>query len=116
MSNIDLETYWPNFIDGEFDHGGAGRSDVFDPSNGMKIAEDALADAKDVDRAVQAAQRVFKEGSIADLAPTERGRLVTSMGKYLNDHIEEIKEDHMRRAGQAALRGRWRSQDGDPPV
>ncbi|MBV9985714.1 aldehyde dehydrogenase family protein [Bradyrhizobium sp.] len=91
MSNIALEKYWPNFIDGEFDHGRAGRSDVFDPSNGMKIAEHALADAKDVDRAVQAAQRVFKEGAIADLAPAERGRLVTSMGKYLNDHLEEIK-------------------------
>jgi aldehyde dehydrogenase (NAD+) len=91
MSNIALEKYWPNFIDGEFDHGRAGRSDVFDPSNGMQIAEHALADAKDVDRAVQAAQRVFKQGTIADLAPSERGRLVMTMGKYLNDNLEEIK-------------------------
>jgi aldehyde dehydrogenase (NAD+) len=91
MSNIDLEKYWPNFIDGEFDHGGAGRSDVYDPSNGLKIAEHALADAKDVDRAVQAAQRLFKKGALADLAPSERGRLVASMGKYLNDHLDEIK-------------------------
>src|SRR5438445_5479978 len=66
-------------------------SNVVQPRNLMTSYEHALADAKDVDRAVQAAQRVFKEGSIADLAPSERGRLVTSMGKYLNDHLEEIK-------------------------
>jgi aldehyde dehydrogenase (NAD+) len=91
MSDTKTATYWPNFIDGEFDHGGAGRVDIFDPSNGTKIGEHALADAGDVDRAVQAARRVHVEGLIADLAPSERGRLVSNMGKYLNDHIEEIK-------------------------
>jgi acyl-CoA reductase-like NAD-dependent aldehyde dehydrogenase len=42
-----------NYIDGAWVDGGAGRIDVTDPATGATLAEHALADAADVDRAVR---------------------------------------------------------------
>ena len=85
-----LEDYWQNYIDGAFVDGGAGRIDVEDPGTGQKIAEQALADAGDVDRAVAAARRVHESGALCDLRPVERGRMVRRMGDYLLNHIDTI--------------------------
>ena len=49
-----------------------------------------MADAVDVDRAVQAARRVHLSGALSDLRPVERGRMVQAMGRYLLDHADEI--------------------------
>ncbi|MBT6525479.1 MAG: aldehyde dehydrogenase family protein, partial [Marinovum sp.] len=54
----EVKGYWQNYIDGAWVDGGAGRIDVINPGTGEKIAEQALADARDVDLAVQAAKRV----------------------------------------------------------
>lgn len=88
MSSV--KPYWQNYIDGAFVDGGAGRIDVINPGTGEKLAEHALADAADVDRAVMAARRVHLSGALADLRPVERGRMVQAMGRYLLDHIDEI--------------------------
>ncbi|MEP3635143.1 MAG: aldehyde dehydrogenase family protein [Shimia thalassica] len=85
-----MKTYWQNYIDGTWVDGGAGRIDVFNPGTGEKLAEQALADVSDVDRAVMAAQRVHVSGALADLRPVERGRMVQAMGRYLLEHIDEI--------------------------
>lgn len=85
-----MKTYWQNYIDGSWVDGGAGRIDVFNPGIGEKLAEHALADAGDVDRAVLAAQRLHLSGALSDLRPVERGRMVQAMGHYLLDHIDEI--------------------------
>ena len=85
-----IKDYWQNYIDGEWVDGGAGRIDVINPGTGAKLAEHALADAGDVDRAVRAAKRVHLSGALSDLRPVERGRMVVAMGKYLLDHINEI--------------------------
>ncbi|MBU2943209.1 aldehyde dehydrogenase family protein [Shimia thalassica] len=85
-----MKTYWQNYIDGTWVDGGAGRIDVFNPGTGKKLAEQALADVSDVDRAVMAAQRVHVSGALADLRPVERGRMVQAMGRYLLEHIDEI--------------------------
>jgi aldehyde dehydrogenase (NAD+) len=53
---LTIEPYWQNYIDGAWVDGGAGRIDVTDPATGERLAEQALADAADVDRAVQAAR------------------------------------------------------------
>ncbi|MEQ9695552.1 aldehyde dehydrogenase family protein [Shimia sp. SDUM112013] len=87
-----MKTYWQNYIDGTWVDGGAGRIDVINPGTGQKIAEHALADAADVDRAVMAAQRVHQSGVLSDLRPVDRGRMVQAMGRYLLDHIEELAE------------------------
>lgn len=85
-----MKPYWQNYIDGAWVDGGAGRIDVFNPGNGEKLAEHALADAGDVDRAVMAAQRVHRSGELSDLRPVERGRMVQAMGRYLLDHSDDI--------------------------
>lgn len=87
-----MKPYWQNYIDGAFADGGAGRIDVINPSSGNKLAEQAIADATDIDRAVQAAQRVHLSGALSDLRPVERGRMVQAMGQYLLVHQDEIAE------------------------
>ncbi|GAA2608651.1 aldehyde dehydrogenase family protein [Streptomyces axinellae] len=91
MSGGVIQSYWPNFIDGAFCNGGAGRITVEDPSTGGPLAEHALADADDVGRAVAAARRVHRSGALADIHPMERGRMVRAMGEYLADNIDEVK-------------------------
>lgn len=83
-------SYWQNHIDGAWVDGGAGRIDVTDPATGDTIARHALADAADVDRAVQAARRVHLSGALTAMRPIERGRMVQAMGRYLLDHKHEI--------------------------
>ena len=85
-----MQDYWQNYIDGVWVDGGAGRIDVENPATGEKLAEQALADAADIDRAVQAARRVHLSGALSDMRPIERGRLVQAMGRYLLDHKDEI--------------------------
>lgn len=86
----DVKPFWQNYVDGSWIDGGAGRIDVFNPGTGEKLAEQALADAGDVDRAVMAARRVHLSGALSDLRPVERGRMVQAMGRYLLGHIDEI--------------------------
>lgn len=86
-----IDSYWPNYIDGAFCHGGAGRIEVTDPGSGEMLTTHALADAADVDRAVQAAKRVHLSGVLANMHPMERGLIVRRMGQYLAAHAEEIK-------------------------
>jgi len=85
-----MKTYWQNYIDGAWVDGGAGRIDVINPGTGEKLAEQALANAADVDRAVMAAARVHHAGTLSDLRPVERGRMVQAMGRFLLDHIDEL--------------------------
>ncbi len=86
----ELKPYWQNYIGGEFVDGGGGRLAVEDPATGETAAEQALADAADIDRAVAAAKRCHESGALADLRPVERGRMVRKMGEYLLAHREEI--------------------------
>ena len=85
-----MKDYWQNYIDGAFVDGGAGRLGIDDPATGEQLAEQALADAADVDRAVQAAKRCHESGALTDLRPVERGRMVRRMGEYLLDNLDEI--------------------------
>lgn len=87
---IKIKEYWKNYIDGKWVDGGAGCLDVFNPGTGEKLAQQAIADADDVNRAVQGAKRMHLSGVFADLRPVERGRLVQGMGRYLLENIDEI--------------------------
>ncbi|MFP3383912.1 aldehyde dehydrogenase family protein [Tritonibacter sp. SIMBA_163] len=86
----ELPAYWKNHIAGDWVDGGAGRIDVLDPASGEKIAEHAMADAADVDRAVRAARAVHLSGALSCMRPIERGRMVQAMGRYLLEHKDEI--------------------------
>lgn len=54
----DLAPYWQNCINGEWVDGGAGRIPVHNPGTAEALAEQALADSADVDRAMTAARRM----------------------------------------------------------
>jgi len=85
-----MSDYRQNYIDGTWSDGGAGRTEVTDPGTGAVAGEQALADADDVDRAVQAAARVDRAGSLRDMRPMDRGRIVQEIGRYLVAHRDEI--------------------------
>src|SRR6056300_1818971 len=87
---FEIKPYWQNYIDGAWVDGGAGRIDVMDPATGNLIAQHALADAGDVDRAVMAARRVHISGVLTDMRPIERGRMVQAMGRFLTEHRERL--------------------------
>ena len=86
----DLQPYWQNYIDGRWVDGGAGTIIVEDPATGEKLAEQALADATDVDRAVAAARACHQSGVLTAMRPVERGRMVRRMGDYLLANLDEI--------------------------
>jgi aldehyde dehydrogenase (NAD+) len=87
---FEIKPYWQNYIDGAWVDGGAGRIDVTDPATGNVIAQHALADAGDVDRAVMAARRVHLSSVLTDMRPIERGRMVQAMGRFLTEHRERL--------------------------
>jgi aldehyde dehydrogenase (NAD+) len=88
--SVDIKPYWQNYIDGAFCDGGAGRIMVDNPGTGEALAEQACADATDIDRAVTAAKRVHESRALSDLRPVERSRMVRAMGQYILDHVEEM--------------------------
>lgn len=87
-----MKDYWQNYINGEWVDGGAGRLDIINPGTGEKLAEQALADAGDVDKAVISARELHLSGALSGLRPVERGRMVQAMGQYLLEHIDEIAQ------------------------
>ncbi len=87
---MEIAPYWQNYVAGAWVDGGAGRLTVEDPATGAPLAEHALADAADIDRAVGAARRCHESGALTNLRPCERGRMVRRMGDWLLEHQEEI--------------------------
>ena len=85
-----MQPYWRNYIDGRWCDGAGGRLTVSDPATGAPLAEQAVADAADVDRAVRTAARLHASRALAGLRPVLRGRMVRAMGQYLLDHGEAI--------------------------
>ena len=107
----EFPEYWQNYIDGAWVDAGGGRLCVYDPGSGARLAEQAVADAGDVDRAVQSAQRCHASGALSDMRPIERGRLVQAMGRWLSEHADQIAPVLTREQGkplweaQAEIRG-----------
>ena len=87
-----MKNYYQNYIGGKWVDGGAGRLEVQNPATGEVIAEHAVADAKDVDNAVQAAQAMHQSRALSSLRPVERHRLVRKMGDYIDSKKHELAE------------------------
>lgn len=96
----EIGPYWPNYVGGDWVDGGAGRIDVTDPATGERLAEQALADAADVDRAVGAARALHRSGALSGLRPVLRGRMVQAMGRWLLERIDEIAPVLTREQGK----------------
>lgn len=87
----DLQAPTTLFIDGA-EHpsrSGATRS-IIAPRNGQPIVDLAWADEKDADAAVAAARRAFDTGSWPRMKAAERGRILQSFARVLEEHREEI--------------------------
>ena len=89
---IQTQDYWQNYVNGEWVDGGGGRLPVDNPGTGERVAEIALADAADIDRAVGAATACHESGALTAMRPVERGRLVRKIGEDLVANIDEIAE------------------------
>ena len=84
---------WPNqlYIDGEWVDGAEGRTwTVMNPADGSVLAEVALADQSDVNRAVRSARRAFDEGPWPKLDPLVRGRLLFRLAERIRAKIDDL--------------------------
>ena len=69
--SVEVKSYWQNYIDGKWVDGGAGRLTVDNPATGEPLAEQAIADAADVDAAVAAAKKCHESGVLSDMRPVK---------------------------------------------
>ncbi|HYM25050.1 MAG TPA: aldehyde dehydrogenase family protein, partial [Vicinamibacterales bacterium] len=63
---------------------------AFNPTTGAQWGTFALAGAPDVDAAVNAASRAFRDGPWGKLSPTRRGRLLMQWGERIAEHADRI--------------------------
>ena len=80
-----------NFIDGESrPPSGGDREPVLNPATGEEIATSPLSGEEDVDAAVQAAKRAFKDWS--ETPPGERAHALLKLADSLEEHGEELSQ------------------------
>ncbi|MHA7268756.1 aminobutyraldehyde dehydrogenase [Arthrobacter sp. HLT1-20] len=87
------------FINGAFAAAGSGRtSPVVNPATGREIAQVAIADAADVDRAYAAAAAAAKDWGRA--TPSERQNALLKLADLLEEHAAEFIELESAQTGQ----------------
>ena len=85
----DLKMY----IDGEFVAGSAGETfDIIEPSTNTHLATAPAATVEDLDRAVAAANRAFREGPWADMLPNERQNVLLRLADLVEQHAQVLGE------------------------
>ena len=72
---------------------------MIDPSDGLPFAAIAAGTGPDVDLAVRSARRAV-DGSWGRLAPAEKGRLLTKLGRAIEDHADELAFIEARDCGK----------------
>jgi aldehyde dehydrogenase (NAD+) len=63
---------------------------TINPVTEEKLADVALADAKDVDRAVKAARKAFEEGPWPKMDARDRGILLFRLADLVEEHLDEL--------------------------
>ena len=66
--------------------------ETLDPATGRPIAEVPHAGAEDVDRAARAARAAFDDGRWTGIMPAERGRLIESLARLIEENADELAE------------------------
>ncbi|MEE4174214.1 MAG: aldehyde dehydrogenase family protein [Xanthomonadales bacterium] len=80
-----------HFIDGEFvDSRDGGRFETVDPATGETLAAVAAGEAADIDRAVAAADRAFRDGRWSRLEPRERMKVLQRFADAVEANAEEL--------------------------
>ncbi|WP_315721589.1 MULTISPECIES: aldehyde dehydrogenase family protein [unclassified Bradyrhizobium] len=89
-ANVKLPAAKGVFIDNTWQPARSGRTiAMLAPATGQVIASIAAGDAADIDLAVAAARRAL-EGPWGRLAAVERGRLLSKLGRLVEDNAEEL--------------------------
>ncbi|WP_366930571.1 aldehyde dehydrogenase family protein [Mesorhizobium sp.] len=80
-----------NYIDGEWRDSVSGtRIEVDDPASAETIAVVAEAGPQDIELAVTAAHRVFRDRVLIDMHPYDRGRMLFRVADALEARFDEI--------------------------
>lgn len=69
---------------------GAGRREVVSPIDGRVVAEVAIAEAAEVDRAVASARAAFEDRRWAGMSPMDRKDVLVRWSHLVNDHAEQL--------------------------
>ncbi|WP_257167062.1 aldehyde dehydrogenase family protein [Bradyrhizobium sp. SRS-191] len=89
-ANVKLPAAKGVFIDNKWQPAQSGRTiAMLAPATGQVIASIAAGDKADIDLAVAAARRAL-EGPWGRLAAVERGRLLSKLGRLVEDNAEEL--------------------------
>ena len=107
MSN--LITY-DMLIDGEFVQASDGTTfESINPATGKSWAQIPAASAKDVDKAVEAAERAL-HGEWGAMTPTARGKALGVLADLLASHSEQIGRIETKDTGKMFKETRWQCQ------
>ncbi|HLZ24807.1 MAG TPA: aldehyde dehydrogenase family protein [Ktedonobacterales bacterium] len=91
MMAVSLTVPQGMLIDGQWGPTRSGATfEDLDPATGETLAVVASAQAEDIDRAVQAAKRAFRQAPWARINPSERGRVLFKIGQLIRDHADEL--------------------------
>lgn len=97
-------------IDGSWtDAKNGARFDSINPATGEVWATFAEASAGDVDRAVRAADRAFREGPWADMTPTARGHCLRRLGDLIIENGESLGRTECIDTGKLYRETRWQA-------
>ena len=106
----DIKTY-NMLIDGEWVNASNGQSFACEnPSNGEVWCHVPEATEKDVDRAVQAAHRAFKQGPWASMLPTQRGQCLRKLAELLAENSEKLGRIESIDTGKMLKETRWQAK------
>lgn len=95
------------FIDNRWRPAASGRTlPMIAPAEGAVFASIAAGDKPDIDLAVAAARRAFETGAWGRLGAVERGRLLSKLGRLIEDHGEELARLEARDTGKPMKQAR----------
>jgi acyl-CoA reductase-like NAD-dependent aldehyde dehydrogenase len=101
MSTLTTGAPQKLFIGGQWTDASTGRSfGTINPATEEKICDIAEGDAKDVDRAVQAARKAFEEGAWPKMSAADRGKLLWKIADLLEANVDEFARLESMDAGK----------------
>lgn len=90
-----------NFIQGEWCPPVEGKYiETYCPSTGTPLALLPASTKNDINKAVEAARFAFESGKWSDLNPVQRGRLLTKLGRAIEDNINQLAELEAKDTGK----------------
>jgi phenylacetaldehyde dehydrogenase len=87
-------------------------SKVINPATEESIAEVAIAEFEDVDRAVKAATAAFESGVWSDMSAMERGRILRKAADIIRERAEEFARTETMDVGKPIFESRNRDIPG----